>query len=86
MGQIEKLLLKILSGQQDSNIKFNDLRHLLNYLNFSERIRGDHHIYTREDILEIINLQPRGTLAKPYQVKQIRNLIVKYKLGGRFDV
>jgi hypothetical protein len=49
-------------------------------LDFEERIRGSHHIFTREGVEEIINIQPNGTKAKPYQVKQVRNLIVKYKL------
>ncbi len=35
----------------------------------------------KEGIEEILNLQPKGANAKPYQVKQVRNLILKYKLG-----
>ena len=33
-----------------------------------------------ETIEEIINLQPKRSKAKPYQVKQVRNIILKYKL------
>jgi hypothetical protein len=29
---------------------------------------------------EILNLQPKGAVAKPYQVQQVRQLIVKYHL------
>ncbi len=47
---------------------------------FEERIRGDHHIFTKEGVREILNLQPKGTKAKPYQVKQVRNIILQYKL------
>jgi len=47
---------------------------------FDERIKGDQHIFTKDDIKEIINLQPKGSKSKPYQVKQVRNLILKYKL------
>lgn len=86
MGKQEKITLAILCGTQDSNIKFNDLRYLLEVLGFQERIKGDHHIYTKNGIPEIINIQPRGNNAKPYQVKQIRNIILKYKLGGVLDV
>jgi hypothetical protein len=86
VGQTEKLLIKILCGTQDNNIKFNELRLLLDWLGFSERIKGDHHIYTKNDISEIINIQPLGNKAKPYQVKQIRNIILKYGLGGNIDV
>ena len=51
-------------------------------LNFEERIRGSHHIFTREGIEEILNLQPRGAKAKAYQVKQVRRIVLKYRLGG----
>ena len=81
MGKYQKLLLKILGGTSDTNINFSELRQLLLRLNFNERIKGDHYIFTREDILEIINIQPIGSKAKAYQVKQIRKLVVKYRLG-----
>jgi hypothetical protein len=44
-------------------------------------MHGDHHIFTRDSIEEIFNLQPKGGKAKPYQVKQVRNLIIKYGLA-----
>ena|ERR1039457_3944091 len=60
---------------------FNELRTLLLGLGFAERIKGSHHIFTREDIAEILNLQPQDSMAKPYQVKQVRKLLVRYKLA-----
>jgi hypothetical protein len=86
MSKFEKLMLKVLSGNSDTNISFEDLVNLLSTLEFQLRIKGDHHILTRNDIEEIINLQPNNSKVKAYQVKQIRNLIVKYKLGGNLDV
>lgn len=86
MSQIEKLIYSVICGQQDKNIKFQDLQHLLRHMGFRERIRGDHFIYTKEGIIEKINIQPNGTGAKPYQVKQVRNIILKYGLGGKQDV
>jgi predicted RNA binding protein YcfA (HicA-like mRNA interferase family) len=80
MGKYEKLLLKILSGTSDANIHFKDLCDLLKNLGFEERIRGSHHIFTKDNVEEILNLQPKGNKSKPYQVKQVRNLILKYKL------
>jgi predicted RNA binding protein YcfA (HicA-like mRNA interferase family) len=47
---------------------------------FTERIKGDHHIYKRNDIIERIVIQPLGNKAKAYQVKQVRNLFIKYGL------
>lgn len=81
MSQYEKLLLKILVGTQDKNVTFSELQKILELLGFRCRIKGDHFIYTKNGIEEIINIQPSGNKAKPYQVKQIRNLIIKYKLG-----
>lgn len=52
-------------------------------LGFAERIRVDHHIFTKDAIAELLNLQPNGGKAKPYQVKQVRQVIVKYKLAEK---
>jgi predicted RNA binding protein YcfA (HicA-like mRNA interferase family) len=49
---------------------------------FDERVKGSHHIFTKDGVEEIINIQPIGSKAKAYQVKQVRNLILKYKLGA----
>jgi len=86
MGKYEKLLLKILSGTSDANIHFDDLCDLLKSYGFEVRIRGSHHMFRKEGVVEKINLQRDGSKAKPYQVKQVRNVIVKYKLGGGLDV
>lgn len=70
----------LLSGQSDSNIEFLDLVNLLEKLGFSYRIKGSHHIFFKNEIEEIINLQPNKNKTKTYQVKQVRNLILKYNL------
>ena len=86
MGKYEKFLLKILSGSSDRNIEFRDLCNLLKRLGFAEYIRGSHHMFRKEGIQEKINLQSEGSNAKPYQVKQVRNIIQKYGLGDLSDV
>lgn len=85
MSRFDKILEKILRGTSDANVEFEDLRQFLNGLGFQERIRGSHHIFTKESMMEIINLQAKGSKAKPYQVKQVRDLILKYKLAGEND-
>ncbi|MDQ3005701.1 MAG: type II toxin-antitoxin system HicA family toxin [Chloroflexota bacterium] len=85
MAKRDKVLDKILRGTSDANIAFKDLCHLLILLGFDERIRGDHHIFTKDGVVEILNLQPKGSQAKPYQAKQVRTVIVKYKLAGEDD-
>jgi len=79
----KKVLDKVLSGLSDKNIRFQNLKKLLNDFGFSVRIKGDHHIFYKEGIEEIINLQPlRDGKAKAYQVKQVRVIILKYRLHG----
>jgi predicted RNA binding protein YcfA (HicA-like mRNA interferase family) len=85
MSGREKLLRKILDGGADANIPFGELCNLLRFLGFSERIKGSHHVFARNDISEILNIQPKGPQAKPYQVKQIRTVIVKYRLGAVYN-
>lgn len=83
MSRYDRLLECILRGTSDVNIPFAQMCQLLKKLGFEERIRGSHHIFTKDGIKEIMNLQSRGAKAKPYQVKQVRNVILKYKLGGQ---
>jgi predicted RNA binding protein YcfA (HicA-like mRNA interferase family) len=83
MTRIQQTLFQVLRGTADANVKFNDLRKLLHSLGFDERVRGSHHIFTREGVDEIINLQPKASKAKPYQVKQVRKLINVYKLASK---
>lgn len=86
MSQFDKIMLNILSGTKDTNIPFSDLQKVLTVLGFVVRIKGDHFIYTKDGVEEIINIQPKGNKAKPYQVKQVRNIILKYKMGGNQNV
>lgn len=82
MARREILLVRILRGASDANIPFIGMRQLLRRLGFEERVRGSHHIFTKTGVEEILNLQPKGMLTKPYQVKQVRRVILSYKLGG----
>jgi len=82
MTRQRKTLDHVLRGKSDANIRFADLRRLLASLGFDERIKGGHYIYTRAEVVEIVNLQPKGAMAKPYQVKQVRQILLRYRLGG----
>ena len=81
MSKHEKILEKILRGASDANVSFDALCRLLQRLGFQMRVRGSHHIFFKEGVEEILNLQPKGASAKPYQVKQVRNVILKYNLS-----
>jgi predicted RNA binding protein YcfA (HicA-like mRNA interferase family) len=85
VSESEKLLVRILRGTSDKNIPFEGMCRLLRHIGFEERTRGSHHIFTRDGVEEILNLQTKAGRAKPYQVKQVRQVILKYRLGGRED-
>jgi len=85
LGKYEKLIFQILNGTNDANIAFTDLVNLLQLLGFDMRIKGSHHIFRKGGIEEKPNLQKDGNKEKPYQVEQVRNLILKYKLGVNDD-
>src|SRR2546428_244213 len=61
MSKFEKNLLKILSGTSDANVTFTELCNLLDQLGFKRRVKGSHHIFYKDGIEEIINLQPKGS-------------------------
>ena len=81
MGKFDKLYEHILMRRGDNNVSFDALCRLLEKLGFDRRIRGDHHIFSMSGVDEILNLQPSGTKAKAYQVKQVRTVLLKYKLN-----
>jgi len=80
MGKYEKINLQILRGGNDANISFSGLINLLKCFGFEMRIKGSHHVFRKAGIDEKINLQKDGNKAKPYQVRQVRNIILKYNL------
>ena len=80
MARLDKLLEYILMRRGDANVQFGALCQLLKKIGFEERIRGDHHIFTMPEVEEILNLQPKNGKGKPYQVNQVRNVILRYNL------
>ena len=72
MSKASKTLADILTGRSDANISFADICHLLERAGFTRKPgKGSHTLFHKEGVEEIINLQPIGNKAKPYQVKQI---------------
>ena len=82
MVKYEKLLEQILLGNSDANVVFDELCQLLLRLGFEMRVRGSHHIFRKQGVEERINLQQDGGKAKGYQVRQVRAMILRYKLRG----
>jgi len=80
MAKYEKLFQHILLRRSDTNVSFSELCQLMKKMGFKERTKGDHHIFTHPGVQEILSLQPKGSKAKAYQVKQVREIILKYGL------
>ena len=78
---VAKTLRRLLNGSSDAAIRFDDLCSLLESLGFEKRVKGSHHLFRKAGVEERINLQREGNNAKPYQVKQVGAVILKYKLG-----
>ncbi|MCP4402331.1 MAG: type II toxin-antitoxin system HicA family toxin [bacterium] len=74
-----KLLRKLLSGSK--NIRFSEATVCAEAFGFRlSRITGSHHIYIHPDIPELLNLQNVGGKVKPYQLRQLLQLIETYNL------
>jgi len=74
-----KLLKKILSGSR--NIRFSEAVSCAEMFGFRlDRIQGSHHIFVHPHIPELINLQNVKGKAKPYQIKQLLQIIESYNL------
>lgn len=81
MSKFEKLLFKLLSGNADKSFEFSALIKILDSYDFKMRTKGSHHIFNKEGVAEIINLQEgESGKAKPYQVKQVREVLIKHKI------
>jgi predicted RNA binding protein YcfA (HicA-like mRNA interferase family) len=77
---VGKTIEKLLRGESDANIRFEELCQLLQAKGFRMRVSGSHHIFTRSGVMERINIQREGSKAKPYQVRQVRRILAQYKL------
>lgn len=74
-----KILQKILGGSK--NVRFSDMVNLVQGFGFTlARTDGSHHIFTRPDIPELVNLQNIKGKAKIYQIRQFLKLIERHNL------
>jgi hypothetical protein len=77
---LDKIIEKLLRGESDANVRFEELCHLLQAKGFRLRTQGSHHILTRPGVRERLNLQREGAHARPYQVRRVRKTLAAYKL------
>lgn len=76
---VEKALEQARAGSK--NLRFSDVTRLVEQFGFSlARVKGSHHIFSHPSIPELVNLQSVKGKCKPYQVKQLLDLIDRYNL------
>jgi hypothetical protein len=80
MASPKRTFKRVVESREDANVRLRDLCNLLRALDFAERVRGSHHIFSAASVEELLNLQSDGPDAKPYQVRQVRRIILKYNL------
>ena len=80
MSSPEKLLERLRQPDRDAGWNFGDICGLLQKLGFEMRIHGSHHFFRRPGDAGVLNLQPSGGQAKPYQVRQARRVLTELGL------
>ena len=81
-----RLLARISRGDV-SNVRFGDACRLIEAVGFElRRTSGSHHVFVHPSVREILSLQDVDGEAKPYQMRQLLRLIVRYGLTVERDV
>ena len=78
-----KLLRKAIASPQ--GLRFEEACALAAAFGFRlSRVRGGHHVFVHPDVRQLVNLQDVHGQAKPYQVRQLLDLVERYNLmiGG----
>ena len=80
-----RLLRRLYSGAVN-NVSFSDFTDLVRGYGFElERISGSHHIFEHPEVEEILDLQPLGREAKPYQIRQFLRMTAYYEISLEED-
>jgi predicted RNA binding protein YcfA (HicA-like mRNA interferase family) len=75
-----KLLAK--AERSPNNLSFAEFISLIEAFGFRlKRQRGSHHIFSRRDVAQIMDVQPEDGKAKRYQVEQLLDLVERYGLS-----
>jgi predicted RNA binding protein YcfA (HicA-like mRNA interferase family) len=68
--------------QRPQNFRFAELVALAEAAGFVlKRVKGDHYILTRPRTPEILNFQPMNGQAKPYQIRQLLEVIERRRIS-----
>lgn len=81
MSKHDSTKARVLDPRSRKNIGFDELCSLLTHMGFISHQKGSHRIFRKAHIPHIVNLQPGSDgKAKPYQVKQVAEIIETFGL------
>lgn len=67
-----------------ANVRFGEMVKLVEGFGFHlSRVSGSHHIFVHPEVQELVNIQDVDGMAKPYQVRQLLQLVERYNLMMR---
>lgn len=77
MTKQDKLLQLVLNATVA--MRFEDACKIAELIGFSRKSgQGSHVVYAKEDEMTLLNFQNRNGMIKPYQVRQLRDMVKKY--------
>lgn len=79
MVKASKLYARLVANPEA--MRFSDFQRVLRAFGFAlDRIKGSHHIYEHPAVTRPLNIQPRGNMAKPYQIEQFLDIVEEFGL------
>lgn len=74
-----KLYTRLLESR--TSMKFRDFQRVLEAFGFTlDRINGSHHQYRHPLATRPLSVQPKGSMAKPYQIDQFLDMVEEFSL------
>lgn len=79
MVRPSKLYQRLVASR--SAIPFRDFQRILEAFGFTlDRTKGSHHNYKHPAVPRPLSIQPRGNMAKPYQLDQFLDMVQEFGL------
>lgn len=74
-----KLYARLLASR--TSMRFRDFQRILEAFGFVlDRINGSHHQYKHALASRPLSIQPKGNMAKPYQIDQLLDMVEEFGL------
>lgn len=79
MVKPSKLYERLIASR--TSMRFRDFQRILESFGFThEGTKGSHHKYDHPDVPRPLSIQPKGNMAKPYQIDQFLDMVEEFGL------